>query len=190
MKLQVSSGGYVPPPAPRSFYSGGPEQEPPESPFWRRLLALAFTVGTLVCGARLLLATAACSGGCAPLPAFPATPREQARATILVLAEGVREADQRCAEVGRDTLNLPLLDNCAKAYAVGRSSLLVAAGAVDAWDEGRAGETACATATGLTAALELASLIRAAGGAVPPALEDGLMLAKQFGAVCTDGGAS
>jgi len=149
---------------------------------------IAITFGAAIVGAHLTLALASCSGGRSSVPALPTTPREQARATVLVLAEGVREADQRCADVGREAGNLVLLDRCTKAYDTARGALLVAAGAVDAYDDGRQGDVACATATGIDAALELAGLIRSAGGDLPAALDDGLRLAKQFGAECKDGG--
>lgn len=163
-------------------------------PLWqlssaRRHLGAFFVSMALV----LVLGAIALMGcqGCGAHPSLPTTPREQARAVVLVLTEGVREADHRCAEAGTDAGDLRLLDRCAAAYAVARSSLLVAAGAVDAWDEGRKGETACATIRGAEAAAELAGLIRSNGAEVPVALEDGLALYKHFGAsACSQDGGS
>lgn len=143
---------------------------------------------------RLLMALAcmalvACEGGCGGKLPIPTTPRERARAVVLVLAEGTKEADHQCAMHGRDAGDLALLDRCTKAYDTARSSLLAAAGTVDAYDEGKAGDTACATIRGADAAAELAGLLASSGAPVPSALSDGLALYKQFGAgLCpTDG---
>lgn len=155
------------------------------------LRPIAVTFGAAIIGAQLAVALAACSGCGSSLP-LPTTPREQARAVVLVLAAGVEEADHRCADVGRDAGNLALLDRCAVAYRQARAFLLVAAGAVDAYDSGRRGDTVCATRSGIDSAAELAGLIASAGGDIPGALEDGLALAKQFAPACerSEGGAT
>lgn len=149
------------------------------------LRRIAVALGAAITIAHVALAVAACSGGCAGAQ-LPTTPREQARAAVLVLAEGVRLADQSCAAVALERSDAPLADRCADAYGVARSSLLAAAGGVDAWDSGRQGEVRCATAQGATAARELAAAIATAGGEVPPTLTDGLELyAELAGASCT-----
>ena len=122
--------------------------------------------------------------GCGAATPLPATPRERARAVVLVLAEGTKVADHQCAEQGKAAGNLPLLEKCAAAYSVARSSLLVAAGSIDAFEAGRANETACATQEGIGAAEDLAGLVRFGAGGVPPALVDALALASQFSMKC------
>lgn len=143
-----------------------------------------------LCIMLVALALAACQGGCSGSLPIPTTPRERARAVVLVLAEGTKVADHQCAVYGTDAGDLALLDRCAKLYDTARSSLLVAAGTVDAWDEGQSGATACATIRGADAALELADLLHANGAPIPSALSDGIALYKQFGAgVCSLDGA-
>lgn len=138
------------------------------------------------------LSLVACEG-CASTPGLPTTPREQARAAVLVIAEGVRLADETCAAEALEQRSQPLADRCSAAYSTARSALLVAAGSVDAWDTAQRGEVACATARGATAAGELANAIRSYGGSVPPTLTDGLALyASLVGVSCSapEGGAS
>lgn len=147
------------------------------------LRSVAVTLGCAILTAHAGIAIAACQGGCSGSLPIPTTPRERARAVVLVLASGVEEADHRCADIGRDANDLALLDRCTVAYKDARSALLVAAGAVDTYDQSST-DTACATATGLAAAVELAGIITSTGAKLPAALTDGLELAKQFAPAC------
>lgn len=131
--------------------------------------------------------------GCSAAQSLPTTPREQARAAVLVLAEGVKLGDEACAKEALTQSSQPLALRCKVAYETARSALIVAGDGVDAWDSARRGEVACATVRGASAAEELAIAIRAYGGDVPPALTDGLALYQALvGVTCSsaDGGAS
>lgn len=140
-------------------------------------------------GAHVALAIVSCSGGCGAASPLPTTPRGQARAAIRVLADGVAEADLRCAAAALDADSLPLAERCKSAYDAARASLLVAGGLVDSYDQGRSGDVQCATITGALAAKELLGAVRAGGGTIPLALEDGLELFASLELTCSkDGG--
>lgn len=166
--------------------------------FWqladpRRISAVLTGIGWGVAiGALSIVIMGGCQG-CSAAQALPTTPREQARAAVLVLAEGVKLGDEACAKEALAQSSQPLADRCSRAYSTARSALVAAGDGVDAWDSARRGEVACATVRGASAAEELAIAIRAYGGDVPPALTDGLALYQALvGVTCssTDGGAS
>lgn len=120
------------------------------------------------------------------LPGCPKaqTPREEARAIVLTVAEGVRAADLACASVARGRVDVKLALDCADAYDRARLSLEVAESAVDLWDRGSAGDVPCATARAVDALTELGNLLRVSGGKVPPVLEDALRLAPVLTRSC------
>jgi hypothetical protein len=130
--------------------------------------------------------------GCGGAVPVPTTPREQARATTLVLADGVVLARKQCAQLADDRKDLPLAERCLAAYETAYAALMAAGSTVDAWDDGRRGEVACATSRGAGAARALGEAVASAGGRVPPTLEDGLRLFDQLmaGLCDVDGGAS
>lgn len=120
-------------------------------------------------------------GACSPRADVP---RETARGTILTLAEGVHRADLACAELARARHDAPLATTCADAYDAARDALLGAESAVDAWDAGKAGDVACASVHAVASLHLMSSAIRAAGGAVPPVVDDALRLAPTLAGVC------
>ena len=141
--------------------------------------ALAF--GLALAAAHVLLAC----NGCSSLPSpVPTTPRGQARAVILVVSGGVTEADKRCSEEADKQKSVSLAERCGDAYKRARASLLAAGAVVDAYDQGSKNDVQCATVAGLGAARELAEALKAYGATVPPALEDGLELAKALSLTC------
>lgn len=170
-------------------------------PLWqlsaRRPLG-AFFVSMLVAFALGVAALMGCQG-CSSTPALvqmadaaaaAKTPRDQARATIVILTLATREADVFCASHGKQTANLALLDRCHAAYDIARPALLTAEAGVDAWDTGARDGVACATAKGAAAAEDIAGDLRHAGADVPAALTDGLRLYATFmaGTCPKDGG--
>lgn len=172
------------------FAEGGEVHEPSAA---GPLRPIAVTLASMIVGAHLAVGVASCSG-CAAGSPLPTTPREQARAAVLVLAEGTRAADEACAAEALAQQSLPLAERCSQAYSAARTSLLIASRGVDAWDTAERGNVACATAQGAAAAGELVAAIRSYGGAVPPVLVDGLELYRTvLGVTCTvadAGGAS
>lgn len=125
----------------------------------------------------LVAMTAVCTGcGLLQAPSSPATARENVRAAVVVLAEGVRASDEICAARALDRHDLALAERCEDAYKTARLALLSAAEGVDAWGTAEQGDVACATARGAAAAKNLAKAIESGGASVPPILSDGLQL--------------
>lgn len=145
----------------------------------------------MIAGYMAAAVTLTACNGCAGALSESVTPRERARAAVLVLAEGVRAADEICAARALDRHDIALAERCEAAYSTARSALLAAAGGVDAWGTAEGGDAACATLQGAAAARELAEAVRAGGADVPAVLSDGLALFGAVGAVaCADWGAS
>lgn len=129
----------------------------------------------------LVFLTFAVFGACAPAPA---TPRDEARSTVLLLSSGVATAVGVCAELSLSHDDLALAQTCANAYDVARPALLGAEKAIDGWDSGAAGDVACAAVRAADALGSMLAAIRAAGGAAPPAAEDALKRAPTLAGVC------
>ncbi len=95
-------------------------------------------VGLLILGACLTLG--GISEGCKP----GQTPRETARATVLVVAEAVHQLDGACAKISTAKHDAALGNRCADAYDVARYSLIGAESALDAYDTAGTGDMPCA----------------------------------------------
>lgn len=105
---------------------------------------------------------------------------------VRVLAAGVDEADLACSKRADRLDDLALADTCADARRRAKAALMAAGLGVDAYDDGKAGEVACATRTGYLAALEMADAMGA--GNVPSALSDAIdMFGFYMGGLCNDG---
>ena len=115
----------------------------------------------------------------------PAT-RAEARAAVLVSAEPVKVLDTRCAALALDTRDIDLARRCEVAYDQARTALVVAATGVDAWEEGKKGEVACAVAR---AVASLDALMKEMRGEMPAVALDALTLYRRVN-LCTTRGAS
>lgn len=141
----------------------------------------ALFVGLLLACGHVVAACSAQGCGATTLPAgLPTTPRAQARAVVKVLVVGVDEADKTCAEIADRKDDATISDRCATARARAKAALLIAANGVDAYDEGRRGDVACATALGAESARVMVNVIESEAGRPPPALVDALDLFSQF----------
>jgi len=133
--------------------------------------------------ALFLLASLFCAhqcAGCKP----PGTPREEARATITLIAHAVHIADQACASVAYAQKNLWLADECAIAYEEARINLHLAEDALDIADEVAARNMPCAVEAAVDALGRIKDRLHAAGGKVPPTVEDALKLAPILTVPC------
>ncbi|AKV03204.1 hypothetical protein AKJ09_09867 [Labilithrix luteola] len=146
-----------------------PGAEPVSSP---PVLALAFA---------LLLPTLS---ACAALRSSAETPRETARAVVVTLAKAVQVADVTCATIAETKKDAGLASKCADAYDVARPALLGAESAVDAWESGGAGNVPCAVARSVSALVSISHAVTAAGGTVPPVVDDALRLAPALTVAC------
>lgn len=126
-------------------------------------LAIALSMGAHGCG------------GDAKSPA-----RDSARAAVVLVAEGVRIADETCAQVGAKQKDPALLKTCADAYDTTRASLLAAESAVDAWDAGDKKSLACALAAGVRGLAQIANAITHAGVELPLLVTDAMTLGAAF----------
>ena len=97
------------------------------------------SIGLLLVATFALSIAGLISCGGAQSPAT--TPRDEARAAVLTLAEGVKVADQTCAAAALTLKNEELAKACADAYDDARTSLLAAESSIDAWDQGASGST-------------------------------------------------
>jgi hypothetical protein len=109
------------------------------------------------------------------------TPREEARAAVLLVTDGLALADTTCAALARTKGDAALANACAKAYDTGRSNLLNVAKLVDAYDMGKAGDVLCGTLYAANALSDMAEQIAGAGGKVPAAVDDALALGRKVG---------
>jgi hypothetical protein len=124
--------------------------------------------------ALLTITLQACAGG-AKEPA-----RDTARAAVVLVAEGVRVADETCAQVGAQQKNAALLKTCADAYDTTRASLLAAESAVDAWDAGEKKDLACALAASVRGLAQIANAVTHAGAELPLLVTDAMTLGAAF----------
>jgi len=124
---------------------------------------------------------------CGSTPATASTPRDQARAAILTIAEGVKTGDAVCAEAALALKKADLAKGCADAYDDARSALLAAEAGVDAWDNGARGEVACASSKALAAVVDIENLLAANGVEVPAVVTDAVKLGQVFLPLCAAG---
>lgn len=118
--------------------------------------------------------------GCSPA----ATPREQARSVILVVADGVHQADLTCAVVAKGDQNLKLAEQCAKLVATAREALLIAEGGIDAWDQGTSKNIPCAMRSAVTALTQLLDTLQSMHVDHPPVVDDALRMAPLLTGAC------
>ncbi len=112
------------------------------------------------------------------------TPRETGRATVLVVADAVKQLDALCAALARAKQDAALGQSCADGYDVARASLISAEAALDAYDSVGAGNLPCAVAHSVTAMQGMVDSIRKAGGSTPPVVDDAFALAPLLTGAC------
>lgn len=113
-----------------------------------------------------------------------ATPRETARATVLVLADAVRQLDTACAQMATARHDVTLATRCADGYDTARASLLAAESTIDVYDSGKQGDLPCAVARAADAVQHVVDAIVAAGGKAPAVAADALRLAPVLSVAC------
>jgi hypothetical protein len=147
-------------------------------------LPLIFMVISLACVALLSCFALGCASTSTSSPT-----RDIARATVLAVTDGVQAADHACAELvnGGDR---EAGTKCLAAYKVAQPALVAAAIAVDAWDDGRAGEVGCAVFRVVEALRSMSKTIAAAGSKLPSPLVDAIAFASGAGALACPRGAT
>lgn len=136
----------------------------------------------------LAIALVSCSPASGSGASSPA--RETARATVLLVTDGVHAADVTCAAVvraGHPEAGPP----CVSAYKVAQPALVAAGESIDAWDDGSQGKVGCAIVQALEALRAMTTAITNAGGKPPAAIADALTFASGLGALaCPTKGAT
>lgn len=133
-----------------------------------------------VLGVLLFVGIATNSQACKPSTA----PRETARATVLVVADAVKQLDKACAGVATAKHDAALATRCADGYDVARSALIGAEDLVDAWDRGAAGDLPCTVARAVEGLQRMREALLAAGGKSPPAVDDAIRMSPLLTVGC------
>lgn len=143
------------------------EEKPPKGP---SVLPVIFLVVAVSIGA------SACGPG--------QTPRETARATVLVVAGAVKQLDGACAKLSYATHDESIAVRCADGYDAARIALLGAEMALDAYDSAAAGDLPCSLAHAVDGMKRMVDAVRGAGGQPPPIVEDAFALAPLITVAC------
>lgn len=115
-----------------------------------------------------------CNGAKAP------TARDATRAGVELLATALPMANELCSK----STDRATLDKCAKAYDVGRPSLVVAAQLVDVWAGASENDKACALSASLKAVAAIVDAMRAGGLEVPELIRDAVSFAAPLLGSC------
>lgn len=142
------------------------------------------TFWCLILGACTIIACAATFGGCVPPGGAESPDRATARASILLVAKGVKEADAMCAKFALDTKDVSLAKNCADIYDLARPSLIGSEAAVDGWNDSSKGQLACLAIDSIVALESFAKVLGQAKLALPLIIVDSLKLADAFKGLC------
>lgn len=157
------------PPAPASATEAFPKEEPtkkegrsiPPLPVLFMLLALTM----LGCG-----------------EAKAPTARDSSRAAIELLATALPLANELCSR----STDRAVLEKCAKAYDIGRPSLVAAAQLVDVWAGASANDRACVLSASLKAVKSIVDAMRGGGMAIPDLISDALSFGGALVGSCKD----
>jgi len=123
--------------------------------------------------------------GAAQSPASSATTsRDSARAALLTIAEGVKVGDASCAQAALSLKNAKLATDCAHAYDTARAALVAADDGIDAWNEGTAGNVACAGKHALDAIQNIEDALVLTGVPIPATVVDAIKLGETFAPMC------
>ena len=112
------------------------------------------------------------------------SPRETARAAVIMFARTTVIADEACATLARTKQDAQMAKVCADAYDVARPALLAAESSVDAWESGAKNDVACSVAKASVALTKIVDAVRAGGGTLPLSIEDSLKFATSIVGEC------
>jgi hypothetical protein len=112
------------------------------------------------------------------------SPRAQIRGAVVTTAHGVKVLDEVCAALATARKDAELAADCADGYREARIGLLTAEAAIDATDAATAGKLACALKHATLGVRMMTGAVERAGGKVPAAIEDALLLAAPIVGVC------
>ncbi len=115
--------------------------------------------------------------GCVPA----ANAATDLRAGVVLVAEGVKEADETCAEVADATKDVMLAGACADAYDLARPLLESAEMALDA---SRTDDAACKLAGAVKALQGFQVALSNAGVSLPPLVRDALIFGAGLSGLC------
>ena len=123
---------------------------------------------------------------CSSTPDAKTSPRETARAAVILLAKTTAITDERCAALAREKQDAKLAGVCADAYDVARPALLSAESAVDAWESGSKNDVACLVSKSAWSLTKMVEAIKAAGGGgtLPLSVSDSLKFATTIVREC------
>jgi len=124
----------------------------------------------------LALATIGCGEAKAP------TARDSSRAAIELLATALPLANELCSK----STDRAVLEKCAKAYDIGRPSLVAAAQLVDVWAGASANDRACVLSASLKAVKSIVDAMRGGGMAIPDLISDALSFGGALVGSCKD----
>ncbi len=125
----------------------------------------------ILAGLTAMLVLAACGGAS----------RAQARGVVLVEAEAVKVGDTTCAKIALERQDIELARACEDAYNIARGALVVAALAVDQWDEGKREDVACNVSKANASLQKIVSTLRARKADIPKILDDAIEIANSIG---------
>lgn len=113
--------------------------------------------------------------------------RAQARGAVEASAAAIRVADGACAQIAKERRDIELARRCAHAYDIARASAVVAATAVDHWEDSTTARSsvACAARGIIDGLSDISREIERVGAPVPPIVADALVLAPALG-LCPD----
>jgi len=140
-------------------------------------------LASLVCACILSVFALSACGASAQTPA--ATSRDTARAALLTIAEGVKVGDASCAAAALSLKNAKLATDCAHAYDTARAALVAADDGIDAWNDGTAGNVACAGKHALDALQNIEDALVLTGVAIPATVVDAIKLGETFAPMCS-----
>ncbi len=151
------------PPAPEAF-----PQEQPTKKEGRSIPPLPIIM--------MMLVTLIGCGGSLP------TARDSTRAGVELLAAALPVANELCSK----STDRAVLEKCAKAYDVGRPSLIAAAQMVDVWAGASAKDRECVLSASLKAVAAIVDAMRGGGLAVPDLIRDALSFGGALVGSCKD----
>ena len=121
---------------------------------------------------------------CSSTPPANSSPRETARAAVILFAKTTAIADEACATLAKTKQDVSIAKTCADAYDIARPALLAAEAGVDAWESGSKNEVACAVAKASNALTKIAETVKAGGGTLPLSVIDSLKFATSIVGEC------
>lgn len=110
------------------------------------------------------------------------TARDSSRAAIELLATALPLANELCSK----STDRAVLEKCAKAYDIGRPSLVAAAQLVDVWAGASANDRACVLSASLKAVKSIVDAMRGGGMAIPDLISDALSFGGALVGSCKD----